>query len=65
MQTVEIKLNPIYRYGIRVNPMAWINAIYGQYHKDGEFPIFWMLACKYFILVHNFKAIRISLKKNP
>ena len=43
---INIDFNPIHRYGIRVNPMAWINAIYGQYHKDGEFPIFWMFACK-------------------
>ena len=43
---IDIKIHPIHRYGIRVNPMAWINAIYGQYHKDGEFPIFWMFACK-------------------
>ena len=43
---IHIEINPIHRYGIRVNPMAWINAIYGQYHKDGEFPIFWMFACK-------------------
>ena len=42
----DTKINPMNRYGIRVNPMAWINAIYGQYHKDGEFPIFWMFACK-------------------
>ena len=42
----DTTINPMNRYGIRVNPMAWINAIYGQYHKDGEFPIFWMFACK-------------------
>ena len=34
------------RYGIRVNPFSWLNLVYGQYHKDGEFPILWMLGCK-------------------
>ena len=34
------------RYGIRVDPISWVNILYGQYHKEGEFPVFWMLGCK-------------------
>ena len=34
------------RYGIRVDPISWVNVVYGQYHKEGEFPVFWMLGCK-------------------
>ena len=42
------------RYGIRVDPISWVNVVYGQYHKEGEFPVFWMLGCK--SKVQNWKS---------
>jgi len=39
----RLLLENLNKYGIRVNPFAWGSALYG-YHKDGEFPVLWMLA---------------------
>jgi len=39
---VRLGLENINKYGIRVNPLAWMDMVSG-YHQDGEFPVLTML----------------------